>query len=121
MSIINLLEFIGGFMRKLSLYLSLLFFVCYLSVGTFAQSSEGQHVVHVQAFKLKSIPTGDAAKEFSEMLNRQSSVINSDPRVVSTRVVRHYWGNDSRDFVMIMEFKNTKDLFSFYDDMNSLM
>ncbi len=54
------------------------------------------------------------------MLKRQADVINKDERVVSSRIVRHNWGADSRDLVFITEFKSLDDLFSFYGEMNSL-
>jgi hypothetical protein len=55
------------------------------------------------------------------MLRRQSETINKDERVLSTRVLRHYWGADSRDLVLITEFKDMATLEAFYNDMNSMM
>jgi hypothetical protein len=101
---------------------SLLFlsFVLFSSAAV-AQSSDEFNVVHVQNWKLKEQPMGDDATAFNEMLTRQSQVVNSDSRVLNFYVLRHFWGADSRDVILIGEFKNTDDLFSFYDDLESLM
>jgi len=48
-------------------------------------------------------------------------VVNGDPRVINSYVLRHFWGADSRDLVVVTEFKNEMDLFSFYNDMNSIL
>ena len=92
-----------------------------LSSATFAQDSDDFHVVHVQKWTMKSIPIGDEADSFDEMLKKQSGVINNDPRVLSSYVLRHFWGADSRDLVMIAEFKNSEDLFAFYKELGSIM
>lgn len=89
--------------------------------SAFAQDSDDFHVVHVQKWKLKSLPTGDEADAFSQLLKKQSEVINSDSRVLSSYVLRHFWGADSRDLIMITEYKNTETLFSLNEDFDSLM
>lgn len=99
------------------LFSALLFF----SAGLFAQSSDDVHVIHVQSWKLKSNPMGDDATAFAEMMQRQTDAVSSDSRLLSFRAVRHNWGADSRDFVMIAEFKNKEDLFSFYDDFGAML
>jgi hypothetical protein len=64
---------------------------------------------------------GDDAEAFSETLKRQAGVINSDSRVIRSYVLRHYWGADSRDLVLIAEFASEEDLFSFFNDLNGLI
>jgi hypothetical protein len=98
----------------------LLFSVLFLfTSASFAQSGEETHVVHVQTNKM-TMNLGDDAKAFNDMLSRQSDLMNKDERVLSSRVLRHNWGADSRDLVFITEFKNLEDLFSFYNDLNSM-
>jgi hypothetical protein len=106
----------------LRLFLSVFLFFAFLffTTSTLAQSSDDAHVVHVQTNKMTGV-LGDDADAFNDMLRRQMGVVNSDSRVVSSRVLRHFWGADSRDFVLVTEFKNLDDLFSFYNDMNSMM
>jgi hypothetical protein len=97
-----------------------LFSVLFLfSASTFAQEANDFHVVHVQTFKMHGV-MGDDAEAFSETLKRQAGVINSDSRVLRSYVLRHYWGADSRDLVLVTEFASDEDLFSFYDDLDSM-
>jgi len=99
----------------------LLFSVLFLfSSSSFAQDANEMHVVHMQTNTMKGM-LGDDVKAFNEMLVRQEDVINGDPRVINSYVIRHFWGADSRDLVIVTEFKNEMDLFSFYNDMNSLL
>lgn len=107
-------------MFKISLSVLLFSVLVLFTSASLAQSEDEAHVIHVQTNKFKMMPTGDEADAFGEMLKRQAAVINKDARVVSSRVVRHNWGADSRDLVFITEFKSLDDLFSFYNDMNSL-
>lgn len=95
--------------------------VLFSPAAAFAQDSNDFHVVHVQKWVMKSNPTGDEAKAFNEMLKKQSGVFNSDSRVVSSYILRHFWGADSRDLIMVAEFKSSADLFSFFDDLTPMM
>lgn len=92
-----------------------------ISIDVLAQSSEDIRVIHVQKWKMKSLPTGEDGKNFSDMLKKQSEVQNKDPRLLSFRLLRHFWGADSRDLIMISEFKNKEDLFGFMEDMGKAM
>lgn len=105
------------------LFLSVLFFLflAIFSQPALAQEESQNNIVHVQVWKLKSNPMGDDAAAFNEMLRQQSSIMNSDSRVINSYVLRHYWGADSRDLVMIAEFKNITELTAFYDDLDDLM
>jgi len=85
-----------------------------------AQSSDETHVVHIQTNKMKGM-LGDDTDAFNEMLRRQAGVLNSDSRVISSYVLRHNWGADSRDLVIVTEFKSLEDLFAFYNEMDALM
>jgi hypothetical protein len=108
-------------MRKFIVFTVLFSALFLFSSQSWAQSSDSAYVIHVQTWKMSSRPTGDDAKAFYDMLRKQSEIISNDPRIVHTFVVRHYWGNDSRDLVFITEFTSLKDLFSFYDDMGSML
>jgi hypothetical protein len=76
--------------------------------------------VHIQTSKFRAA-LGDDAEAFGDMLRRQSEILNKDPRLLSFRVLRHNWGTDSRDFVLVSEIEDMADLESFYNDMNSIM
>jgi len=107
-------------MFKLSLTALLFTVLFFFSTSSFAQDENDFHVVHVQTFKMHGV-MGDDAEAFSETLKRQAGVINSDSRVIRSYVLRHYWGADSRDLVLIAEFASEEDLFSFFNDLNGLI
>lgn len=89
------------------------------STASFAQEGNDFHVVHVQTYKMHGV-MGEDAEAFNETLKRQAVVINSDSRVLRSYVLRHYWGADSRDLVLITEFASDADLFSVFSDMDSM-
>jgi hypothetical protein len=106
-------------MRKLTVLFLFLSIVLFFSSASFAQDSTPNHVVHVQTFKFID-NLGDNADAFNEMLVRQSEVINGDPRVLNSYILRHNWGADSRDLVFVLEFASLVDLFAFYENMNTM-
>jgi len=106
-------------MFKLSLAIFLFSVLFLFSTSSFAQDGNDFHVVHVQTFKMHGV-MGDDAEAFSETLKRQAGVINSDSRVLRSYVLRHYWGADSRDLVLVTEFASDEDLFSFYNDLDPM-
>ncbi|MBK9096863.1 MAG: hypothetical protein IPM14_01830 [bacterium] len=106
-------------MSKLSLAAFLFTILFFFTTSSFAQDGNDFHVVHVQTFKMHGV-MGDDAEAFSETLKRQAGVINSDSRVLRSYVLRHYWGADSRDLVLIAEFESEENLFSFFNDLDSI-
>ena len=103
--------------RLFSSFFFLLFFIVSIS---FAQTNDS-HVIHLQTLKLNTIPINDDDIAFNEMLQRRIDAVSSDARLVNFTVLRHNWGGDSHDLVMILEFKNRNDLFSFYDDFGGML
>jgi hypothetical protein len=89
------------------------------SSASVAQDGNDFHVIHVQTFKMNEM-LGEDAEAFSEMLKRQAGVINGDSRVLRSYVLRHFWGADSRDLVVVSEFESSENLFSFYDELDGL-
>jgi len=108
-------------MFKLSVSFLLFSVLILFTTKLSAQTSDDTHVIHVQTNKMNMQFEGDDAKAFGDMMRRQSEVANKDSRLLSFRVLRHNWGADSRDFVIISEFASLDDLFSFYDDYGSMM
>ena len=105
-------------MFRISISILLFSVLVLFSATTLAQSDDAS-VVHVQTNKMIG-NLGDDAEAFNDMLRRQSDLVNKDERVLSNRVLRHNWGADSRDLVFVTEFKSLEDLFSFYNDMDSM-
>lgn len=106
-------------MFRLSLVAFLFSALFIFSTSSFAQDENDFHVVHVQTFKMHGV-MGDDAEAFNETLTRQAGVINGDARVLRSYVLRHFWGADSRDLVLITEFESSENLFSFYNDLDGL-
>jgi hypothetical protein len=91
----------------------------FFSSTSFAQDGNDFHVVHVQTFKMSGV-MGDDVEAFNETLKRQAQTINNDSRVLRSYVLRHFWGADSRDMVLVTEFENSENLFSFYNELDSI-
>jgi hypothetical protein len=106
-------------MFRLSLAAFLFSILFIFSSLSSAQDGNDFHVVHVQTFKMHGV-MGDDAEAFSETLKRQAGVINGDSRVLRSYVLRHFWGADSRDLVLITEFENSENLFSFYNELDKI-
>ena len=107
-------------MFRLPVFVILFSVLAFLSMDSWAQT-ENTHVTHVQTWKLKTTLEGDDAKAFADMMQRQIDAVNTDRRLISYSVVRHSWGADSRDVVVIGEFRSLDDLLSFYDEFDSLL
>ena len=108
-------------MRKVIVFTILFSALFLFSPVSSAQSSDSLSVVHVQTWKMNSLPSGDDGKAFGDMIREQAEVVNSDSRVIRSFVLRHFWGADSRDLIMVTEFQNLADLFSFYDDLGPML
>ncbi len=106
-------------MNKLLIPILLFAAMLFSSSNISAQSADDTHVVYVQTWKMLSLPAGEDAKAFGDMLKRQTDVLKANPKLLSQRVVRHFWGADSRDLIIITEFKNLDDMFTFNDEMNA--
>ena len=104
-------------MNKLLIPILLFTAMLFSSANISAQSAEDTHVVSVQTWKMLSLPTGDDGKAFNDMLRKQTEVLKENPKLLSQRIVRHLWGADSRDLIIINEFKNLEDLFAFSNEM----
>lgn len=104
-------------MNKLLIPILLFAAMLFTSANISAQSADDTHVVYIQTWKMLSLPNGEDSKAFGDMLRRQTEVLKDNPKLLSQRVVRHNWGSDSRDLLIITEFKNLEDLFTFSGEM----
>lgn len=104
-------------MNKLLIPIMLFTAILFSAANISAQTADETYVVSIQTWKMNSLPTGDDAKAFSDMLKRQTEVLKENPKLLSQRIVRHLWGADSRDLIIINEFKNLEDLFAFSNEM----
>ena len=107
-------------MTRISLSVLLFFSFVLFSLTAMAQSEDDARIVHIQTNKFKAA-LGDDAEAFGDMLSRQAEILNKDPRLLGFRILRHNWGADNRDFVLVSEFKDMSDMEAFYNDMNSIL
>ncbi|MEO8232519.1 MAG: hypothetical protein ABI638_09560 [Ignavibacteriota bacterium] len=106
-------------MNKLLIPVLLFTAILFSAVNISAQSADETHIVYVQTWKMNSMPTGEEGKAFADMLKKQTDALKGNSKLLSQRIVRHNWGSDSRDLLIITEFKNLEDLFTFSGEMNA--
>lgn len=107
-------------MNKLLIPFLLFTAILFSAANISAQTADETHIVYVQTWKMKSMPTGEDGKAFLEMLKKQTDAVKGNSKLLSQRVVRHNWGSDSRDLIFIAEFKNIEDLFAYSGEQNSM-
>jgi hypothetical protein len=108
-------------MFRVFLSLFLFSFIVLFTVSSYTQTAGDHPVVLIQTWKLKLIPVGEDETALTELLQRWSDVLGKDPRLVNMQALRHSWGADSRDLLIISEFKNRDDLFSFFQGFNDML
>jgi len=75
--------------------------------SSFAQDG---NVVYVQTWQFQ-MPEGGSWAEFdslSALINEH--VVSKNDKILSQRIVRHYWGSDSRQLIFIREYANIEDV-----------
>ena len=108
-------------MKLLSLGVLVFVFALVISSGeiTFAQSPQGNVVVINNAERSFS-GTGSMAEFDSLTAEYNKWCRDKNEYIISYKVVRHWWGNDNRDFVTIIEVKNWDDILKFNDREDEL-
>jgi len=108
-------------MRLLSLGVLVFVFALVISSGeiAFAQSPQGNVVVINNAERSFS-GTGSMAEFDSLTAEYNKWCRDKNEYIISYKVVRHWWGNDNRDFVTIIEVKNWDDILKFNDREDEL-
>ncbi|MEJ2636376.1 MAG: hypothetical protein P8184_13935 [Calditrichia bacterium] len=56
------------------------------------------------------MPQDGSEQERDAMLKELFEVDKNNPKVISSRELRHYYGNDSHDWVVITEYANWQDI-----------
>ena len=95
---------------KNTVHFTLALIVCFMmlsSVG-FAQEDEG-HIYVVTTWKTV-IPEGGSADERDNLLMEVIEAQKSNKKLLSSMHLRHHMGSDSRDWVVITEYKNMADI-----------
>ncbi len=108
-SIKSFLTIIGvSTMKVFSKIFFAVFIVFFLFKGTsFAQDG---NILYVQTWEFK-MPEGGSWAEFDSLTALvNENVVSKNDKILSQRIVRHLWGSDSRQLIVIREYANIEDL-----------
>ncbi len=95
------------------------FFLLVSSTLMFAQPAQGNVVVMNNA-ELSLSADGSIA-EFDSLTHLYNTkVLAKNELIISYKVVRHWWGNNNRDFVTIFEVKSWEDIIAANQRNNEL-
>ena len=108
-------------MKLLSLGIFVFVFALAISSGeiALAQSAQG-NVVVINNAELSLSGEGSMAEFDSLTAEYNKWCLDKNEYVVSYKVVRHWWGNNNRDFVSIVEVKTWDDVLNFNQRANEL-
>lgn len=84
-------------------------FVLLSSNTVLAQTGPQGHFFTVTTFHA-TMPQGGSASERDSVLGIMTELTKMNPKYVSERVLRHSWGHNSQDWVMITEYANWDDI-----------
>ena len=98
---------------KTKLLLLVTFFVCCV----WTADSQTGNVFVAQTFKAKTPDGGTAAERDSLYMEWLENVVKKNEKIVGRRDFRHYFGQDSRDWVVITEYRSLSD-FEIADSLN---
>ena len=90
-------------------YLSSLMVFLLSAANSFSQDG---NIMHIQTFDFQ-MPEDGSWSEFDSLtalINK--NVVSKNDKILSQRIVRHLWGNDSRQLIMIREYAKIEDLVS---------
>ena len=107
---------------KLSLPVTLMFLFAILflfGTNSLAQPAQG-NVVVVNNAELAFSGEGSISVFDSLTVEYNKWCMDKNEYVISYRVVRHWWGNNNRDFVTITEVKSWEDVLNFNQRANEL-
>jgi hypothetical protein len=87
-------------------------FLLYFMLTNFTIAQEAQGNVFIVTNFERAFPDDGSARELDSLATLyMSKVFGSDNEyVVSRKTVRHWWGNDNRDFIQIVEVKSWDDV-----------
>ena len=102
---------------KLFLFIVALFtFVLILPGSTKAQEAQG-HVFVITNLE-RAFPENGSARELDSLAQVfMDHAYKNNPYIVSYKMVRHWWGHDSRDFIRIIEVKSWDDVSKAFDEV----
>jgi len=81
---------------------------------SYAQDAPDRNVFHVQTFYTGNVDGGSFAEFDSLTSLLRTNVLSKRSKIISQRMMNHFWGSDSRQFIIIREFANMEDMNAFY-------
>jgi hypothetical protein len=99
----------NSYMRIQVLVFIISFFCC---ASVFAQPAQG-NVVVVNNAELSLSGDGSISEFDSLTTEYKKWCMDKNEFVISYKVVRHWWGNNNRDFLSIVEVKSWEDVLKF--------
>jgi len=108
-------------MKNINSSIFVLVFVFLISFGatTFAQNMGG-NVVVVNNAELALSGEGSTSEFDSLTVEYNTWCLDNNDVIISYKVVRHWWGNNNRDFVTIVEVASWDDVLAFNQRANEL-
>ncbi len=89
--------------------------------NTVKAQPSSQNVVIMTNFE-RTFPDDGSRRELDSLAQINiDNMFKNNEYVVSYKIVSHYWGHDSRDFIEILELKNFSDIPKAYAKANDLM
>jgi ABC-type sulfate transport system substrate-binding protein len=95
---------------KTGLFLFAILLLTAFSPAAYSQTETDGNVFHVQTLQFQ-MPEGGSWAEFDSLtalLNK--NVTTKNKKIVSQRFLRHLWGSNSRQLLVITEYRNIADL-----------
>jgi hypothetical protein len=81
----------------------------FILTAEFSFSQDG-NIVYVQTWEFQ-MPEGGSWAEFDSLATLlNENVTKKNPKIVSQRIIRHQWGSDSRQLIIIREYAKIEDL-----------
>ena len=88
---------------------SILVVMVIIFTADFSSSQDG-NIVYVQTWEFE-MPEGGSWAEFDSLASLlNENVVKKDPKILSQRIIRHQWGSDSRQLIIIREYAKIEDL-----------
>ena len=98
-------------MKRINLlFVAVLAIVFSFSTNSFAQDKPQGHFYTVTTWKFTIPEDGSRSELDSLMTVWHDMVIVKNDKVVSEKVLRHYWGHDMRDWVFVTEYASWADI-----------
>ena len=98
-------------MKKQIVFYTLVLAVCsLLSISTIFAQEEEKHVYVIATFKAVMPEDGSIAERDALLTEWVEGVIKKNEHILSSKELRHRYGDDSHDWIVISEYKSWGDI-----------